>query len=182
MRYKHCVNCFPIIFLQASWWDTQHIGYKVDGKLAGPLGSHGCHQLHKVQLASSYYCHPSRTGSSTQYSSTSSFTSSLTGHVAFSKRMHQIEGGDQHTEGLGCDSEILDKLERWTDREPMKLNMDKCQVLHLRWNDSLQQGRLCADGLENSFAEKGLRILGDKLTMNQQYAAVEMRANHTQLH
>lgn len=43
----------------------------------------------------------------------------------------------------------------------------------------MQQDRLGAYGLENSFAGKDLRTLVDKLTTNQQYAAVEMRVNHT---
>lgn len=52
-----------------------------------------------------------------------------------------------------------EKLQKWTDRKLMKLNI---KVVQLEGNELL-----CGKGLE------------DKLTMNQQYAAVGTRDNHT---
>lgn len=50
----------------------------------------------------------------------------------------------------------------------MKFNKKKCRALHLGRNNARQQYTLEADWLENSSAEKDLRVLVDnELTLSQ---------------
>ncbi|XP_067166455.1 olfactory receptor 5B21-like [Apteryx mantelli] len=61
----------------------------------------------------------------------------------------------------------LDRLEKRAERDLVKFNKWKCEVLHLRRNKSMHKHTLGADQLESSFAEKDLGVLVDKLSMNQ---------------
>ncbi|PKU28444.1 rna-directed dna polymerase from mobile element jockey-like [Limosa lapponica baueri] len=61
---------------------------------------------------------------------------------------------------------VLDRLEKWVDRNLMKFNKDKCKVLHLGRNNSMHQYLFGADQLESSLTEKALGVPVDtKLTM-----------------
>ncbi|KAK4826376.1 hypothetical protein QYF61_008047 [Mycteria americana] len=73
----------------------------------------------------------------------------------------------------------LGGLEKWADRNFMKINKSKCQVLPLGRNNPMHQHRLGADQLASSFAEKDLRVLLDKLKMSQQCALASKKANST---
>ena len=54
---------------------------------------------------------------------------------------------------------VLNRLEKWADGNLMKLNKEKCKVLHLRRNNPIHQHKLGADWLESSFVEKEPRFL-----------------------
>lgn len=63
-------------------------------------------------------------------------------------------------EGITAIQKDLNKLEKWAGRNIMKFNNDKCKVLCCLQNPH-SQCRLAADCLENSFAEKSLRLPED---------------------
>ncbi|KAK4824376.1 hypothetical protein QYF61_014036 [Mycteria americana] len=72
----------------------------------------------------------------------------------------------------------LDRLEKWDDRNLMKLNKEKCEVLHLGRNNPMHQYMLGATQLESSLAEKNLGVLVDtRLNMSQQCTLVEKKVN-----
>ncbi|KAK4818646.1 hypothetical protein QYF61_016617 [Mycteria americana] len=74
--------------------------------------------------------------------------------------------------------QYLDRLEEWAGKNSMKLNKDKCKVLHLAWNNWRHQYRLASAWLGNSLSERDLRVLVDnKLNMSQQWAAAAIKAN-----
>ena len=80
-----------------------------------------------------------------------------------------------HTAQLdGCAAtQHLDRLEKGDNRNLMKSNEGKYQVLSLRRNNPIDQYRLGDGWLESSFARKALRVLVDtKLNMSQQHAVV----------
>lgn len=59
-------------------------------------------------------------------------------------------------------------LRKWANRNLMKINTGKCQVLHLGSNNSLYQYKVGADWLESGSEEKGLQILViKKLSMRE---------------
>lgn len=73
----------------------------------------------------------------------------------------------------------LDRLEECADRDLMKVNRDKCKVLHLGRTNPLQRCWLGLDWGGSSFAEKPLGILADReLSMSQQSALAAKRANN----
>ena len=89
-------------------------------------------------------------------------------------------GGVADTPG-GCAAihRDLNRPERWAERDLMKFNKWKCEVLHRRRNSSMHKHSLGADQLESSCAEKDLGVLVDKLNMNQQCALVAKLVNST---
>ncbi|KAJ7397481.1 rna-directed dna polymerase from mobile element jockey-like [Pitangus sulphuratus] len=63
----------------------------------------------------------------------------------------------------------LDKLEKGANRNLMKFNKSKCQILHLGRNNPRYQYKLGANYLESSIAQKAKGVLrGKELDMNQQ--------------
>lgn len=71
-------------------------------------------------------------------------------------------------EGYAAIQRDLDRLEKQTGRNLIKLSKRKYEVLPLWRNNPKQQNMLEAKHLENSFAEKDLGILVDrKLDMRQ---------------
>ena len=44
-------------------------------------------------------------------------------------------------QGMAAIQRDLDKLEKWTDGNLMKLNKSKCKLLHLGWDNPMQQYR-----------------------------------------
>ncbi|KFM08809.1 Urea transporter 2, partial [Aptenodytes forsteri] len=89
------------------------------------------------------------------------------------KRKEQKPSGDSKTSTGGTPL-----LEKWADKNLMKINKEKCKVLHLGRNNCMHQHMLGADHLEGSLAEKTLGVLVDtKLTMIQQRALAAEVAN-----
>ncbi|PKU38776.1 hypothetical protein llap_10919 [Limosa lapponica baueri] len=81
-------------------------------------------------------------------------------------------------EGHAAVQKDLDGLEKWTNRNVMNFNKEKCKILHLGKNSPVHQYTLGGDNLESSFAEKALGfIVVTKLNMNQHCALVAKAAN-----
>ncbi|KAJ7418842.1 rna-directed dna polymerase from mobile element jockey-like [Willisornis vidua] len=67
----------------------------------------------------------------------------------------------------------LNRLERWTEKNCLKLNKGKC-----RTNNLMHQCRLGADQLQSPFVKKNLGVLvNNKLSMSQLCALVSKKAN-----
>ncbi|KAJ7404275.1 hypothetical protein WISP_146572 [Willisornis vidua] len=76
----------------------------------------------------------------------------------------------------GCAA--LQKPFRWTEKNWLKFDKDKCRVLQLGKNNPLHQYRLGTDLLESSSAEKDLGDLVDnKPSMSQQCVLIDKKAN-----
>ncbi|KAK4828377.1 hypothetical protein QYF61_026115 [Mycteria americana] len=89
-----------------------------------------------------------------------------------------LRGVADTPEGCAAIQRQLDRLEKCLNRNFMKFNQDKFQVLHLRKNNSMHQYMLGVTKLENSLAEKELQVLVDtKLNMSQQCVLAAKKAN-----
>ncbi|GAB0188283.1 mitochondrial enolase superfamily member 1 [Grus japonensis] len=72
----------------------------------------------------------------------------------------------------------FDRLEKWADDNLVKVNKEKCKLLHLERNNPRHQCILRVTQLESSLAEKDLEVLVDnKLNTNQQCALAAKVAN-----
>ncbi|KAF4788921.1 hypothetical protein TURU_157362 [Turdus rufiventris] len=72
----------------------------------------------------------------------------------------------------------LEWLDGWAESSGMKLNMSKCQVLHLGHNNPLQCCRLGTVWLDSAQAERDLRVLVDsELNMSHQCVLVAKEAS-----
>ena len=70
------------------------------------------------------------------------------------------------------------RLENWVNRNLMKFNKEKHEVLHLGNNNSMYQCMLGAIHLESSLAERDPGVVVDtKLNMSQQYALATKKTN-----
>lgn len=68
------------------------------------------------------------------------------------------------------------RLEIWADRNLIKFNKDKNNVLPLaRWSNIILQNQMTADHLESCFGDQ-LRVLVNKVTMDQQCMFVIKKA------
>lgn len=88
----------------------------------------------------------------------------------FSKFADDIKlGGVAGTsQGLAAIQTDGDRLEKWSDRSPMKFSKERCKVLHLRKNSPMHQDVMRASQPGRSLAEKDLGVLVDsKLNMIQ---------------
>lgn len=96
--------------------------------------------------------------------------------VLFSFFINQLDGGLEcslckfaddkkqggvvdRTDGRAATQRDPVRLEKWANRTLVNFITGKCQVLHLGWNNPMQQYRLAAIGLEDSLAGKDLEVL-----------------------
>jgi len=78
-------------------------------------------------------------------------------------------GGVADTPG-GCPAiqRDLDRLKKWADRNPTKINQEKYGVLHLGRKNPMHQNMQVATHLESSLEEKNLGVLVDtRLNISQ---------------
>ncbi|GAB0186115.1 mitochondrial enolase superfamily member 1 [Grus japonensis] len=123
------------------------------------------------------------------------FTRINTGPILFNTFIHDLDDGTVCThckfaantklggvadtsEGCAAIQRDLNRLEKWADRNFMKFNKVKCEVLYLGRNNFMHQYMLGASQLETNVAEKDLGVLVDsKLNMSQQCALATKKAN-----
>lgn len=77
-------------------------------------------------------------------------------------RAGQIEMSVGSTpEGCAAIQRDMNRLEKWTNRNLIKLDKEKCKVLHLERNNLRHQYILEATWLEGSLAENDIMVLVD---------------------
>lgn len=77
-------------------------------------------------------------------------------------RAGQIEMSVGSTpEGCAAIQRDMNRLEKWTNRNLIKLDKEKCKVLHLERNNLRHQYMLEATWLEGSLAENDIMVLVD---------------------
>lgn len=90
----------------------------------------------------------------------------------------KLEGAVSILEGKIAIQRDLGKSEKWADRNFVKFNKDKSNVLWLGWSNPLQQYKLRTNWLASSFAEKDLPVLVDsRLNVSQRCALAVLNAN-----
>lgn len=83
----------------------------------------------------------------------------------------KLAGAANSLEGQEILQRDLDTLEHWAISNGMKFSKGKCQVPQLEWSNAGHSYRLEDGWLENSFAERDLRVLLDsKLNTSQMFA------------
>ena len=66
----------------------------------------------------------------------------------------KLKGAADTPEGSAAIQWILNRLDKWADRNLMKFNEGKCEVLHLRRNNPMHQDMLGDTEPESSLIEK----------------------------
>jgi len=90
----------------------------------------------------------------------------------------KLSGAADSLEGWDAIQKDLDRLEECTYVNLMKFNKATCKVLHRGQGSPQYQYRLGAEWIENSPAEKDLRILvAEILDMSRQRALAAQKAN-----
>lgn len=76
----------------------------------------------------------------------------------------------------------LDRIESWTRKNIMMFSKGKCEVPHLRRNDTLQQYMLGSGHLESSFDWKNLGVLVEKEVTEPRVHPCDKGQWHPELH
>ncbi|KAK4825406.1 LOW QUALITY PROTEIN: hypothetical protein QYF61_027172 [Mycteria americana] len=90
----------------------------------------------------------------------------------------KLSGEVNTSEGRATLQEDLDRLEEWANKNLMRFNKDKCEVLHLGKHNPGVQHNLGSTRLGSSFVERDLAVpVDDKLNMSEECAAAAKKGN-----
>lgn len=99
-------------------------------------------------------------------------------HTGRAEEEAKLGGGADIPEGCAANQRALITLQKWADKDLMKINRGKYNVLRQVENNLLNKYRLRAVWQETSSTERDLGILvGTKLTMSQQYTLMAKLVN-----